>query len=195
MLGGALVAALAGLAFVGLTGSGGKSSLDLRAEPVAPPRLAPRTAGRDIDGAPVVVPRKGRPALVTFLFATCPDVCPLVASEISRALDRLGPTASGLDVVAVSVDPQGDTPRTVRDFLRRHRLTGRMRYIVGSERELQPIWRAWYAAAQPPGELGSVHTARIVLIDRTGRQVGAYSAGIPVSVDDLAADMRALLER
>jgi protein SCO1/2 len=195
MLGGALAAALATLVSVGLTRSGARSSLDLRAEPVASPRLAPRTAGRDVDGAPVVVPRKGRPAVVTFLFASCPDICPLVASEISRALDRLGPTASGLDVVAVSVDPQGDTPKTVRDFLRRHRLTGRMRYIVGSERELRPIWRAWYAAAQPPGEPVSVHTARIVLIDRTGRQVGAYSAGIPVSVGDLTADLRALLER
>jgi protein SCO1/2 len=195
MLGGALAAALASVALVGLTRSGEGSSLDLRAEPVSPPRPAPRTAGRDVDGAPVVVPRKGRPAVVTFLFASCPDICPLVASEISRALDRLGPTASGLDVVAVSVDPRGDTPTTVRDFLRRHRLTGRMRYIVGSKRELQPIWRAWYAAAQPSGEPASVHTARIVLVDRTGRQAGACSAGIPVSVDDLTADMRALLER
>ena len=116
-----------------------------------------------------------------------------MASEISRALDRVGPDASGLDVVAVSVDPKGDTPVAVRAFLRRHRLAGRMSYLVGSERELRPIWRAWYASAQVAGAPASVHTARIVLVDREGRQVGAYSAGTPIPVEDLAADMRALL--
>jgi protein SCO1/2 len=194
MLGVALAGALATLAALGLARSGGPAPR-LNAEPVTPARAAPPTAGRDVDGTPVSVPRPGRPAVVTFLFANCPDVCPLVASEISRALDRLGPAAAGLDVVAVSVDPRGDTPAAVRDFLRRHRLTGRMRYLIGSERELRPIWRAWYAAAQPARAPASVHTARIVLVDRTGRQVGAYSAGVPIPVEDLAADLRTLLER
>jgi protein SCO1/2 len=140
------------------------------------------------------VPERGRPALVTFLYASCPDICPMTAAEIAGALDRLGDRADQIDVVAVSVDPAGDTPAAVRRFLRRHGLEGRMRYVIGSEARLRPIWGAWYVAAQTAGAARSTHSARVVLVDREGRQAGAYSAGLPISIDDLAADMRALIE-
>lgn len=188
------VAALAALvvALVGLAVSDGGPAL--RADPVEPARDAPLTRGRDQEGRQVAVPAAGRPALVTFLFAECPDVCPLVAEEISQALDRVGPGADEIDVVAVSVDPAGDTPAAVRSFLRRHRLEGRMRYLIGSEAELAPIWKAWFVAAQSADEARSTHSARVVLVDREGRQAGAYSAGIPIAIDDLAADIRTLTD-
>lgn len=139
------------------------------------------------------VPTPGRPAIVTFLFADCPDVCPRAAQEISLALERIGTVADDLDIVAVSVDPEGDTPAKVRAFLARHDPIGRMEYIAGTRAQLAPLWRAWAVAAQPRGEPVSAHSARIVLVDREGRQVGAYSAGIPASVSDLAEQMRSLV--
>lgn len=188
----AAAAAALAVALVGLGASGGGPAL--RADPVEPARDAPATAGRDQDGRQVAVPAEGRPALVTFLFANCPDVCPMAAEQISRALDRVGPDADGIDVVAVSVDPAGDTPAAVRRFLARHRLEGRMRYLIGDEADLRPIWDAWYVSAQPAGAAQSTHSARIVLVDRDGRQAGAYPAGIPIPLDDLTADIRTLVE-
>ena len=155
---------------------------------------APPTTGTGYDGAPVSVPTAGRPAIVTFLFADCPAICPRAAQEISLALDQAGEAAQGLDVVAVSVDPEGDTPAKVRAFLARHDLIGRMDYIVGTRAQLVPIWKAWAVAAQPAGKPVSAHSARIALVDREGRQVGAYSAGIPVRVSDLAEQMRSLVD-
>lgn len=183
----AVLGALLTLAFA-LRGGGGEG-LDLRADPISPSRDAPATIGTGHDGAPIAVPTEGRPALVTFLFANCPDICPLAASAIRRALDQAGPDADAIDVVAISVDPAGDTPAAVDAFLERHRLAGRMRYLIGDEESLRPLWEAWLVAAQPEGEPRSIHSARIVLVDRRGRQVGDYAAGIPVPVDDLAADL------
>jgi protein SCO1 len=173
---------------------GGGGGPELRASPVEPARDAPLTRGRDHDGAPISLPIEGRPAVVTFLFAACPDVCPLAAQTISQSLDRLGARASEIDVLAVSVDPAGDTPDAVAAFLRRHRLEGRTRYLVGTQAALEPIWRSWMVAAQPAGAAGSIHSARIVLVDREGRQAGSYPAGVPVPLDDLAADMEALVD-
>jgi protein SCO1/2 len=179
-----------------LTGGDGNAAAALRATPYPKAIPAPATLGRDQAGAPVQVPRAGRPAVVTFLFANCPDVCPLVAQEISQALDAAGPNAVGaIDVVAISVDPENDDRRSVDRFLEAHRLAGRMRYIVGTRDELAPMWRAWQVAAQPSGDITkSVHTARVVLIDREGRQLASYPGGIPFSPDDLAADIRTLTE-
>jgi len=130
---------------------------------------------------------------VTFLFANCPDVCPTIAATISSSLRQLGPDADDLDVVAISVDPEGDTPAAVGDFLERFRLRGRMSYITGTRADLTPLWKDWLITAQPEGEDASIHSARVVLVDRDGRQVASYAAGVTVPVDDLTADLRALL--
>jgi protein SCO1/2 len=167
----------------------GESGPSLNAEPVNPARNAPPTAGMGYDGAPVSAPTPGRPALVTFLFTECPDICPFIASTIRQALERAGGEADAVDIVAVSVDPEGDTPASVRAFLTKHGLLGRMDYIVGTRADLAPLWRAWMVAAQPEGSDVSAHSARIVLIDRQGRQVGAYAAGVQVPIAHLADDL------
>lgn len=187
-----LAAALAAVAAVGLLATGGGEARALNADPVEPARDAPATRGTNFDGRAVAVPRDGRPALVTFLFTECPDICPAIATTIRQALDRAGAAADRVDVMAVSVDPAGDTPAAVRRFLERRRMLGRMDYIVGSRAEMQPLWDAWFVAAQPEGVPASAHSARIVLVDADGRQAGAYSAGVPVPIDDLADDIATL---
>jgi protein SCO1/2 len=55
----------------------------------------------------------GKVVLLTFLYTHCPDVCPLTASNLNAALLRLGPDRHAVEVLAVSVDPAGDTPNAV----------------------------------------------------------------------------------
>lgn len=189
----ALLAAAAAALIVAVAALGGGSGPRLNADALDPAQPAPATVGRDSTGARVAIPAAGRPALVTFLYTDCPDVCPLTAQEISLALDRVGPDAAGrIDVVAISVDPRGDTPAAVREFLARHRLTSRMRYIIGSKAELAPLWSSWHIAAQQGPPTASIHSARLVLVDRDGQQVGAYATALPIDIDGLAADIRAL---
>jgi protein SCO1/2 len=189
---GALALAAVAALLVSLAAFGGGGGVSLNADPVEPARDAPLTAGRDANGEKVSVPEPGRPAIVTFLYTHCPDICPLTAQEISQALDQADVTTDDIDVVAISVDPKGDTPAAVQAFLERHGLTGRMRYIVGSAADLRPLWKSWLIAAQPEGAINSIHSARVVLVDREGRQVGSYAAGLPIDVGDLAADIRSL---
>lgn len=187
----AAVAALS-LVLLGVASRGGDDSRFIAPE-ITPSRPAPATTGTGFDGRPVSVPTSGRPALVTFLFANCPDVCPTIAATIASSLDALGPAADDLDVVAISVDPEGDTAPSVGEFLDRFRLRGRMSYITGTRAELAPLWRDWLITAQPEGEDASIHSARVVLVGRDGRQVASYAAGIVVPVGDLTADLRTLI--
>lgn len=197
MAGALFLAAAAALLVVALAvGFGGDDGPALNAEKLTlPDDSAPLTTGTNYDGTTVSLPAKGRPAIVTFLFTHCPDICPFSANEIAKALDEVGDRADDIDVVAVSVDPSGDTPRAVRAFLRDHGLLGRMKYIVGTAAQLRPLWKDWLIAAQPGGDTtSSVHTARIVLVDRNGKQVGDYSGGLPIPDGDLAADIRTLTD-
>lgn len=152
-------------------------------------RLADARDGERFDTASLA----GRPYLVTFLYANCPDVCPLIGAQLREMLERLRADGRDVAVVAVSVDPRGDTPETVRAWLRRQRQPAAFHYLIGSERELAPVWRAWYAAPQIPGEPESAHTAVVWLVDARGRLAAKVSAGRAFDVDGLAADVRQLM--
>lgn len=136
---------------------------------------------------------RGRPYALTFLYVHCVDVCPLIGSEIHDALTQLGAKASSMSIVGVSVDPRGDTRAAVRHWLAAHHEPPSFHYLIGSERKLAPVWKAFYVSPQTPGNPHSTHTAIIWLIDRRGRLSALIPAGIPINVNNLAHDFRVLI--
>ena len=129
---------------------------------------------------------KGRPAVVTFLYTTCEDTCPVVAQQIVGAFDRLG---HDLPAVAIAVDPPRDTPARARAFLAEQRATGRLKFLTGPAAELRRQWRAYGIQRQTRRE---EHSGYVVLLDRQGRQRIGFPAD-QVTPDALANDL-ALLE-
>jgi protein SCO1 len=81
----------------------------------------------------------------------------------------------------------------VRTWLDRHREPERFHYLIGEERELAPVWRAWYAAPQIPGSPQSAHSAVVWLVDARGRLAGKVGAGRAFDPAGLARDVRALV--
>lgn len=143
---------------------------------------------RDADGKPVTMADyRGETVVVTFLYSTCEDTCPLTAQQIRGALDDLG-QADSVPVLAISVDPAGDTPARVRRFLVEQRLAGRMRYLIGTDVELEPVWDAY--GIRPQGN-GFEHTASTVVVDGDGRQRLGYLTD-QLTPEALADDLRAL---
>jgi protein SCO1/2 len=136
---------------------------------------------------------RGRPYLLTFLFTDCRDVCPLIGREIGQALQLLGPRSSEVAAVAVTVDPEGDTSRAVRTWLRKQRLPANFHYLIGNRRRLEPVWRAYFAAPQPAGTEESRHTASIWVTDARGRLRAKFSGGVPVRPRDIAHDLGLLV--
>lgn len=198
-----LAVACIALAGCGASGGGGGGTATAGsgrftvAEPL-PPGLAGRAAPRirltDARGGSFDTGSlAGKPYLVTFLYANCPDVCPLIGSQLRETLAQMGADAHRIGVVAVSVDPRGDTPAAVRSWLQREREPQQFHYLIGTQRELAPVWRAWYAAPQIPGDPESAHTAIVWIVDAKGRLTAKVPAGQPFDVRGLARDMRALL--
>jgi protein SCO1/2 len=109
-----------------------------------PPKPAPPLQLQDSRGKPVNIDDyRGKAVVVTFIYDHCPDICPLIVSNLHAAQNELGPQAKDMQVIAVSVDPEGDTPKTVKQFLDEHQMTGRMEYLIGSRKELEKVWSNW----------------------------------------------------
>jgi protein SCO1/2 len=154
-----------------------------------PPGLrAPDIALRDQDGRLVRMSAlRGTPVIVTFLYADCKDSCPAQAQQIKGALDDLG---HDLPAVAISVDPAHDDARKARHFLAEQGMSGRIRYVLGTKRQLQPVWKGFAIAPQRPGH---EHQSWLTLVDSRGVQRVGYP-GAQVTPERLAHDLR-ILER
>jgi protein SCO1/2 len=135
----------------------------------------------------------GRPYLVTFLYTDCTDICPVIGRVLRRALARLGTRGREVAAVAISVDPQSDSPAAVRRWLRLQRQPKNFHYLIGSRSKLEPVWKSYYVAPQPHGIREGRHTANIWLIDRKGRWRAKFSGGAPLDPEDVAHDLRLLL--
>ena len=118
-------------------------------------------AGRDVS----LRQYRGNVVVLTFMYSTCRDTCPVTATTIRGALDEVGHDVPAL---AVSVDPKNDTPGNAESFLVKQRLSGgRMHFLMGSRAQLAPVWDDY--GIQPQGK-GYEHSAYVLLIDKAGRQ-------------------------
>jgi protein SCO1 len=163
-------------------------SADGFAGAVSPSDIAVRDFSlRDQDGKPASLREyRGRVVVLTFMYSTCQDTCPVTAQTIRGALDQVG---HDVPVLAVSVDPAHDTRDSAERFLVKQSMSaGRMRFLLGTRAQLQPIWKAY--GIQPQGK-GFEHTAYVAVLDQTGRQRVAFTID-HLTDRDLAHDIRTL---
>jgi protein SCO1 len=133
--------------------------------------------------------QRGRNVLVTFLYTHCPDVCPLIASSLNTVLRGAGKRGN-VEVLAVSVDPKGDTAKAVRAYARRMRLDPRFHYLIGSRAELRRAWTAWHVVSVDRAPNLVDHIAYTALVDREGNERVVYDA--QVSAEHVLHDLRVL---
>jgi protein SCO1 len=186
----AAAAALALLVFAPAALAGGSPVFD--GPTIKNPSVPPDFALRDQNGHVVHLgAERGHVVLLTFLYTHCTDVCPLTAEHLNRALIALGRRAENVRVLAVSVDPKGDTPAAVRRFVRLHRLRPQFHYLTGSAAALRPIWAAY--GVKSTSQAGGLvdHTLYTLLLDRSLRGRVVYDSTATTAA--IAHDARLLL--
>ncbi|HWH10826.1 MAG TPA: SCO family protein [Solirubrobacteraceae bacterium] len=181
---------------VAATGAGAGADGAFDGQTLTPVKPAPPTTLRNYLGQTVSLAQyRGKAVFVTFLYTHCPDVCPLIASNLHATQAALGPENAKVQMLAISVDPKGDTPSAVATFLRVHRLVGRMQYLVGSAAQLGRVWAAWNVGSeQDAGSPELVdHTALVYGISAKGDVTTIYPPSFKPS--DLVHDTPLLVGR
>ena len=59
----------------------------------------------------------GKIVVISFIYTTCPDICPLMTARMARVKDRLGDRV-GRDIIiySISLDPERDTPAALKIY-------------------------------------------------------------------------------
>ncbi|MDT8436235.1 MAG: SCO family protein [Gemmatimonadota bacterium] len=167
-------------------------------------RPAPQLGLADQDGAVLrLADLAGRPALVTFAFGHCTDICaPLVrgARGARDAAARAAATAGkepraaegGADdapvpLVVVTLDPWRDTPARLPDIARRWELGPGDHLLGGTVEEVEAVLDAWNVGRARDPLTGDVaHPPLVYVLDGDGRIAFATTSGPGVLADLLA---------
>ena len=112
----------------------------------------------------------GKPIVLTFMYTHCPDVCPVMAERLHNVMVGLGADAQRVAVVAISVDPHGDSVASALTFSQAHHMVNYWHFLVGSQDELARVWTKYAIDAQPAAATVSMHTAILYVIDKQGHE-------------------------
>ncbi len=122
---------------------------------------------------------RGRAVLLTFIYTRCPlpDYCPLMTDnffEIERALESEPALYSKTHLLSISVDPEYDTPKVLREYAATHQAdTSHWDFAGGSKDEVKRVATFFGMQYWRDGDQ-VVHSLRTAIIDADGKLVKLY---------------------
>ncbi len=127
----------------------------------------------DQDGKPFqFAAARGKVILVTFVFTTCPDVCPLFTANfaaIQRALDEK--EIKDYLLLTITTDPERDSAKVLKDYAGRFKADFKhWSFLTGTRAELSKVWKTFGVNVTKTDSGQVQHTSFTTLIDRQGKR-------------------------
>ena len=139
----------------------------------------------------------GKPWLAGFIFTRCSTICPAMTLELARANKALEPV--GARVVAISVDPEHDTPEVLSEYAG-HFDGGESEnwlFLRGAEQATYDLIKSSFKLAvermedEDPG-LAVSHSSLLVAVDASGQVRGYYNGVDQAGTEEAIRRMRFL---
>ncbi|WP_070120312.1 SCO family protein [Bacillus marinisedimentorum] len=138
---------------------------------------------------------KGKPWLADFVFTNCNTVCPPMTANMSRIQEKLKKENIDMQIVSFSVDPEVDTPETLKafgdkfdaDYDSWHFLTGY------DQEEIVTLARKSFKTLvqNDPSSDQVIHGTSFYLVDQEGNAVKSYD-GLDVPYEEIIDDAKAI---
>ena len=149
------------------------------------------------DGQPVdQTILNGKWTLVFFGFTYCPDFCPTTLATLNAVQGRLGADADKLQIVFISVDPERDTPRQLKDYLSSEGFPRGVIGLTGTPEQIKQAAQSYRAFYQKVGE-GETYTMNHSLTVYLMGPDGQFRTAIAhdMDPDDATAVLRRAMAR
>ena len=138
---------------------------------------------------------RGKPVFLFFGYTHCPDICPITLSVLNSVTKEAGVAGDEFKVLFVTVDPERDTPETLKKYVPffNESFTG----LTGTPDEIQDVansFRAFYMKEESSSEAGYLmgHTSAIYLLDRNGNVILRYPQD-KMDPKSIAGDLKKIL--
>lgn len=138
---------------------------------------------------------RGAPAVLTFLYTTCTDVCPVLLHVLATAERKLDDAERrAVRFVAITVDPKRDTPERLKAYLKQRGLDpARWLLLTGSLAEATKVAADYGVVVRPAPKGDFVHNSVFVIIDATGRERAEFH-GVATPPEAIAGELKKYLK-
>jgi protein SCO1/2 len=101
-----------------------------------------------------------------FGFTHCPDVCPMTLNKLTILLEELKKDKKTLKVFFISIDPERDTPKVMKDYL--SSFDGKFTGITGEPEKIFTLSKSWGIKSEKifseNGEYTVNHSSPVILL-------------------------------
>jgi protein SCO1 len=139
--------------------------------------------------------QRGKTALIFFGFTNCTDICPVTLSQFKQIKQQLGKKADKLEFIFVTVDPERDSPGTIKQYLAN--FDPAFIGLSGSSEAMQQVWQDYgvYVEKGPVDGQGNYevdHPSRVYLVDAQGNWRATYPFGMETG--QIAGDLAHVID-
>lgn len=135
--------------------------------------------------------------VASFLFTTCPSVCPTLVTRLKPVQERAREWPD-VRLVSYSVTPESDTPPVLAGFGEARGIEpAKWLLLTGDGAQIARLFRESYFADDEralPGADGSklLHSEKVLLVDAQLRLRGVYDGTLAIEIEHLIADVERL---
>jgi protein SCO1 len=85
------------------------------------------------------------PVVVDFIYGTCTTICPVLSAGFLNLQNKLAATGGTVRLVSITIDPENDSPKVMKEYLKRFRAKPGWDFLTGSRTEIDTVMRAFNA--------------------------------------------------
>lgn len=139
---------------------------------------------------------EGKIYVADFFFATCPDICIIMTSELLRVQEKFKDNPD-IKILAHTVNPEDDTPEVLKEYSKSYGADLSMwDFVTGDKDAIYEQARCGYFVVAKPEEKSEddfIHSDKLILVDKDKRIRGFYSGTDREDVDRLITEISLLL--
>ncbi len=85
--------------------------------------------------------------LIDFIFTTCTTICPVLSAGFANFQKKMGPDPIDVHLVSISIDPEHDTPKRMKEYLKRYNAKPGWTFLTGTRKDVKKVLDAFNAYA------------------------------------------------
>lgn len=85
----------------------------------------------------------GRPVILNFIFTSCTAICPITTQVFAELREQLGARRKEVNMVSISIDPEYDTPRRLKDYGARFGADESWNFYTGTSQDSISLQKAF----------------------------------------------------
>ncbi|OGU16575.1 MAG: photosynthetic protein synthase I [Geobacteraceae bacterium GWC2_53_11] len=84
-----------------------------------------------------------KPVVLDFIYGTCTTICPVLSAGYTSLQRKLGEKSTNVHLISITIDPEHDTPKVMKEYLKRYQARPGWDFLTGSRSDIDKVMRAF----------------------------------------------------